>query len=48
MLQEADWLDYETKQSAIDKLQDINLKIGHPNYVLNDTAMDALYEDVRN
>lgn len=42
---ENDWLDEETRQAAAEKLAALRLAIGYPDYILNDTALNALYQN---
>lgn len=46
MLGAAVWLDDDTKRNARDKLTKMNLKVGYPDYILNDAALDYEYQDV--
>ena len=48
MLDEADWLDEGTKISAKDKLYNMNLKVGYPDYIIDDEALDKDYDQVQN
>ena len=47
MLDEANWLDEGTKRSAKDKLHNMNLKVGYPDYIIDDEALDKDYDQVR-
>lgn len=46
MLDEADWLDEGTKISAKDKLYNMNLKVGYPDYIIDDEALDKDYDQI--
>ena len=46
MLDEANWLDEGTKSSTKDKLHNMNLKIGYPDYIIDDEALDRDYDQV--
>lgn len=46
MLDTSDWLDYDTKLSAKEKLSNMNLKIGYPDYILDNSALDAEFDSV--
>ncbi|CAF0711924.1 unnamed protein product [Brachionus calyciflorus] len=44
MLNELDWMDEKSKQIAIEKANSIDIKIGFPEFLYNDTFMVELYE----
>ena len=46
MLDAANWLDEGTRLSAQDKLLNMNLRIGYPDYILDDDALDKDYQQV--
>ena len=46
ILEEADWMDDETKLVAKEKAEVINERIGFPDFLLNDTQLCARYDDV--
>ncbi|CAG5127738.1 unnamed protein product, partial [Candidula unifasciata] len=46
ILNETDWMDEPTKKVAKEKAEAITEKIGYPDYILNDTALNEEYKDV--
>ncbi|KAK7475945.1 hypothetical protein BaRGS_00032834, partial [Batillaria attramentaria] len=46
LLTEADWMDKRTQVVAREKAEAIAEKIGYPDSIVNDTALNAEYEDV--
>lgn len=46
-LTSADWLDYETKNHAIEKLEKMDLKLGYPDYILEDNLLNSDYNEVK-
>ena len=48
IIEEADWMDQETKAKAAEKLDKITTNIAYPDYIMdpNDTKMDSDYEKV--
>lgn len=47
MLHKKHWLDYETKNFAKTKINNMDLKIGFPNFLLNETELNSKYSDVK-
>ena len=47
MLDTSDWLDYDTKIHAKEKLAYMNLKIGYPDYILDNSTLDSEFEEVK-
>lgn len=45
-LQEARWMDEETRAVAQEKVDTIVKNVGYPEYLLNDTYMDEVYSEV--
>jgi predicted metalloendopeptidase len=45
-LTEVDWMDSESKKSATEKANAIDIKIGYPDFTYNDTFIDGIYKDV--
>lgn len=45
IIQEADWLDSETRQAALVKLKETIAKIGFEGNPFDDIALDAKYKD---
>ncbi|QQP35810.1 Uncharacterized protein FKW44_020703 [Caligus rogercresseyi] len=43
-LQEADWMDKETKARAVDKAHSITDMIGYPDYILNEKELNQKYQ----
>lgn len=48
LLDSVDWLDFETKDQAKDKLLKMDLKVGYPDYILEDDLLNAEYDEVSN
>lgn len=46
MLNAAEWLDYDTKDQAKDKLNNMSLKVGYPDYILEEDLLNSDYEEV--
>ncbi|ESO99463.1 hypothetical protein LOTGIDRAFT_158548 [Lottia gigantea] len=46
LLDEADWMDKKTQIVAKEKAESIDEKIGYPEYILNNTALDEEYAGV--
>lgn len=46
ILMEVPWLDDSTKKVAKEKADDIKEKIGYPDYIMNDTALNLDYEGI--
>ncbi|XP_050412278.1 neprilysin-4 isoform X2 [Patella vulgata] len=46
LLTEAHWMDEKTRVVAKEKAESIAEKIGYPDYILNNTALDEEYDDV--
>lgn len=46
ILNSVEWLDYETKDHAKEKLMKMNVKVGYPDYILENHALDSDYEEV--
>ncbi|KAM7298085.1 neprilysin-1 [Ixodes scapularis] len=46
MLSKDNWIDNKTEEEAIKKLKTMDLKIGYPDWILNDTALEEFYEFV--
>ncbi|MFH4981639.1 hypothetical protein AB6A40_008348 [Gnathostoma spinigerum] len=38
------WMSYETRKGAYDKIDNLVRNIGYPDFVLNDTLLDAYYD----
>ena len=47
LLEKIDWMDDKTRQVARAKAAAIAEKIGYPEYIVNDTAINLDYEGVR-
>ena len=47
LLEEIDWMDDKTRSVAREKAAAIAEKIGYPEYIMNDTAINVDYEGVR-
>ena len=47
LLEEIDWMDDKTRDVARQKAAAITEKIGYPEYIVNDTAINLDYEGVR-
>jgi len=46
MLDAAKWLDYDTRNHAKEKMANMGLKIGYPDYIVEDDLLDSQYEGV--
>ena len=46
MLDAAKWLDYDTRSHAKEKMANMGLKIGYPDYIVDDDLLDSQYEGV--
>lgn len=46
LLNEADWMDEPTRRVAREKAEVMAEKIGYPDYILNDTALNEEYENL--
>ena len=46
ILEEASWMDDETKQVSKEKANVINERIGYPDFILNDTELSDRYKEV--
>ena len=47
ILKEVDWMDTESKAVALEKADKMDIKIGYPDYIYNDTYLEELYKEVR-
>ncbi len=47
-LKHADWMDEQTKLSALDKVHSMTLFIGYPEWYHNESALYAFYDGVNN
>nr|KAG5689785.1 hypothetical protein BaRGS_011586 [Batillaria attramentaria] len=41
MVIESEWMTNKTKQAALDKLEFVKYKLGYPDYLMNDTALNS-------
>lgn len=46
ILNETDWLDKETKFLAGEKINHMRLRIGYPDFILDQNELTKRYEDV--
>ncbi|XP_078614974.1 endothelin-converting enzyme homolog [Branchiostoma floridae x Branchiostoma japonicum] len=46
-LEKIDWMDEQTKASAVEKSNHMVEKIGYPDYILNDTLLDEKFTELR-
>lgn len=46
LLINTNWVDDDTKQLAIEKIDAMGLRIGYPNYLLNITELNLRYTDI--
>ena len=46
ILRESDWMDDESKALALDKADNIDSKVGFPEFIYNDTYLNEIYENV--
>lgn len=45
-ISESEWLDLLTKKAAIDKVDNINVFLGYPDYITSDSFLDNFYVKV--
>lgn len=48
LLTKTKWIDAETKELAVQKLDAMKLRIGYPDFILDPQLLNERYEDVRN
>ncbi|KRX48557.1 Neprilysin-2 [Trichinella murrelli] len=46
LVEKLDWMDYQTKQIAIEKAREMINHIGYPEFINNDTVLDKYYDGV--
>ena len=46
ILKEVDWMDKKSKENALEKADAIDIKIGYPEWILNDTELNDYYKNV--
>jgi membrane metallo-endopeptidase-like protein 1 len=46
ILNETDWLDQESRRLALDKANNLDIKVGYPEFLFNDTHLNEIYEKV--
>jgi predicted metalloendopeptidase len=46
ILNSTEWMDNESKKAALDKLDNIDSKIGYSDDILNNTYLDKYYKGV--
>jgi predicted metalloendopeptidase len=46
MLRETDWMDEESRNQALAKADNIDSKVGFPEFIYNDTHLNEIYEQV--
>ncbi len=46
ILNEVDWMDKKSKENALEKADAIDIKIGYPEWILNDTELNDYYKNV--
>lgn len=46
LLNEVDWMDEETRQSALNKLHGMSTHIGYPDEIMNDTKIEEYYSNL--
>lgn len=46
IIKNSDWMDAKTKELAIEKIVAMRTSVGYPDFLLNDTALDAYYKTV--
>ncbi|KRZ86267.1 Neprilysin-2 [Trichinella sp. T8] len=44
LVEKLDWMDYQTKQIAIEKAREMINHIGYPEFINNDTVLDKYYD----
>lgn len=45
-LAENDWMDYQTKKTALEKSKQMLSLIGYPEFIYNDAELDKFYSEV--
>lgn len=48
LLTKTEWIDNETKELAVQKLDAMKLRIGYPDFILDPQLLNQRYKDVRN
>ena len=48
LLTKTEWIDTETKELAVQKLDAMKLRIGYPDFILDPQLLNERYKDVRN
>lgn len=48
LLTKTEWIDSETKELALQKLDAMKLRIGYPDFILDPQLLNQRYKDVRN
>lgn len=46
ILNEVNWMDDQTRKSALDKLHSMSTHIGYPDEVMNNTKIEQYYENL--
>jgi predicted metalloendopeptidase len=46
ILRESDWMDPESKQKALEKVDFMDKKIGYSEDIFNDTYLESFYKNV--
>lgn len=46
ILSEVNWMDEQTRKSALDKLHSMSTHIGYPDEIMNDTKIEKYYENL--
>lgn len=44
ILRETDWMDEESRSQALAKADNIDSKVGFPEFIYNDTHLNEIYE----
>lgn len=46
IIEKSDWIDSTTKTAALEKIKKMKSQVSHPDWLLNDTAMNKYYDKV--
>jgi predicted metalloendopeptidase len=48
LLSQTNWIDKETKDKAVQKVNAMTLRIGYPDFILKSQLLNERYKDVSN
>lgn len=46
MLKEYEWMDNISRKAAIEKVDTLDLKVGYPDFIFNNTYIEEMYKEV--